>query len=81
MKKFEYGLQITKWYYKDVIFPEFESYTVAIDENELIFKKYLFKYLEVKAHDNCNIFSEVQERLYIKGEGLTKQMWQNNNNW
>lgn len=72
MKKFENGLQIIKWYYKDVIFPEFENYTVAIDENELILRKYMFKYLELKEYDTCNIVSKGQERLDIKGKGMIK---------
>lgn len=42
------------------LYPGFGNYTVAINENELILKKYMLKYLGVKEHI-CNIFSKGSE--------------------
>lgn len=67
-----------------LLFPEFKHCTIAIHENELIFRKYIFKYLGVKEYDVCNIFSKRSGKYYvynIEGEGMIKQMWQNANNW
>lgn len=73
MKNIEYRLQIIKWNNKDEIFPGFDHYTEALDENELHLRKYMFKYLELKEYDVCNIFSKVQERLCIyKGRRYDK---------
>lgn len=57
-KKFEYGQQIIKCYYKGVIFPESDNYSMSIYENELSVRKYMLKYLGVKEYDKSNILSK-----------------------
>lgn len=52
-----------------LLFTEFDHWTMAIYENELILRKYILKYLGAKEYDICNVFSKGQRNImYIQRE-------------
>lgn len=51
MVKSEHRIYIRFQYCINVEFPEFDNYTVVIQVNALVFRRYMLKYLGLKGHD------------------------------